>query len=180
METKTKKRNLKEVCAGITVNFIKTGFDAETEQTKFVCIINGQSFDFSCGLRACIPNGALEKLGRHFKLSWHWNNESDIFQKIMQGRVKAAKNANNEHVMKIFRAISNLCQPTAYDLLYCLQLDSRAIDTSFEYWCSDFGYDNDSIKALNTYQTCCENAKKLQKALGSALYRELMEAQDEE
>ena len=51
--------------------------------------------------------------------------------------------------------------PCAADVLYSLVLDSSAIDTSFDYWCSDYGYDADSISALNTYQACCKIAKEL-------------------
>lgn len=51
--------------------------------------------------------------------------------------------------------------PFSASVLHCLVADSSAIDTSFEYWCSEYGYDTDSISALKTYQTCCDNAKKL-------------------
>lgn len=52
-------------------------------------------------------------------------------------------------------------QPCAANVLYSLIQDSSAIDTSFEYWCSDYGYDSDSISAFNTYQTCCKIAKEM-------------------
>lgn len=51
--------------------------------------------------------------------------------------------------------------PCAADVLYSLVSDSSAIDTSFDYWCADCGYDTDSISAFNTYQKCCEIAKEL-------------------
>lgn len=54
-------------------------------------------------------------------------------------------------------------QPCAADMLYSLILDSSAIDTSFEYWCADYGYDSDNISAFNTYQTCCKIAKELRR-----------------
>lgn len=53
--------------------------------------------------------------------------------------------------------------PCAASVLYCLISDAKALDTSFEYWCGDYGYDNDSLKAFNTYQACCEIGKKLKK-----------------
>lgn len=52
-------------------------------------------------------------------------------------------------------------QPCAANVLYSLIQDSSAIDTSFEYWCADYGYDSDSISAFNTYQACCRIAKEL-------------------
>lgn len=51
--------------------------------------------------------------------------------------------------------------PSAADVLCSLILDSSAINTSFEYWCADYGYDSDSISAFNTYQACCKIAKEL-------------------
>lgn len=51
--------------------------------------------------------------------------------------------------------------PCAANVLYSLIQDSSAIDTSFEYWCADYGYDSDSISAFNTYQACCKIAKEL-------------------
>lgn len=40
-------------------------------------------------------------------------------------------------------------QPTVYDVLACLQ--TYPVDT-FEDFCAEFGYDNDSIKALKVYE----------------------------
>lgn len=58
--------------------------------------------------------------------------------------------------------------PCAADVLYSLILDSSAIDTSFDYWCSDYGYDADSISAFNTYQQCCKIAKELRQVFTNA------------
>ena len=40
-------------------------------------------------------------------------------------------------------------EPTAYDVLACLQKYDVG---TFKDFCDDFGYDNDSIKALKTYK----------------------------
>lgn len=53
--------------------------------------------------------------------------------------------------------------PTAAEVLYSLMLDGEAINESFSDWCSDLGYDSDSIKALNTYRECEETGKLLRK-----------------
>jgi hypothetical protein len=187
------KRTLKQIAETITVNFSRIGFDPSTEQTKFVCIINFQTFDFSCGLYACIPKARkvstysgtktvdpLADLAKSYKTRSYLSNDLDIFTKIQQGRVKAIKNTDNPHVIRVFNEISSLCRPTAYDLLYCLKMDSSAASMSFEDWASDFGYDTDSIKALATYNACCDNAKKLRLALGTALYSELMDTENDD
>jgi hypothetical protein len=47
-------------------------------------------------------------------------------------------------------------------------MDASAIDSSFTYWCDDFGYNEDSITALNTYNYCCSIAKKMKVAFSNA------------
>lgn len=51
--------------------------------------------------------------------------------------------------------------PTAYDVLACL---SSNIDThiqTFDEFCSNLGYDTDSIKAKETYDLCCDESRKM-------------------
>lgn len=52
-------------------------------------------------------------------------------------------------------------KPSAASVLHCLLLDYSACDQSFASWCSDFGYDTDSRKALSIYEECQKNADKL-------------------
>jgi hypothetical protein len=185
-------KQLKTLAKQIPVNFIRVGFNPETEQTRFLCLINGEGFDFHCGLFACIPatktrksyNGEtitykpLEQLERKLRMCSSSNKEH-VFKMIRAGRVHARNNMQQPHVLEVFQEISALCQPEAYDLLYCLQSDCQAADGSFADFCANFGYDDDSIKALNTYNACCEGAKKLRKALGPDLYAEVMAADPE-
>ncbi len=51
--------------------------------------------------------------------------------------------------------------PCAADVLYSLLLDASARDECFADWCDNHGFDSDSIKALNTYNACCENAERM-------------------
>lgn len=55
-------------------------------------------------------------------------------------------------------------KPELSSVLYSLVMDASACDESFEDWCSNFGYDTDSRKALETYLSCQESASKLHKA----------------
>jgi hypothetical protein len=55
-------------------------------------------------------------------------------------------------------------EPSLDDVLYSLVMDASACESSFDDWCSDFGYDTDSRKALETYLLCQENTTKLRKA----------------
>lgn len=46
--------------------------------------------------------------------------------------------------------------PTAANVLHSLLMDAQGAEQSFDYWAADYGYDTDSIKALNIYNACCE------------------------
>lgn len=67
-----------------------------------------------------------------------------------------------------FTVLDKPVQPCATNVLYSLIQDSSAIDTSFDYWCSGYGYDSDSISAFNTYQACCKIAKELRQVFNHA------------
>lgn len=47
--------------------------------------------------------------------------------------------------------------------LNCVLSDSYAAQGSFKDFCSEFGYSDDSIKALKTYKECKRNAERLNK-----------------
>jgi len=53
--------------------------------------------------------------------------------------------------------------PTNADIMCSLLLDASAADESFSTWCDNYGYDADSIKALNIYKACCDEAIYLRK-----------------
>ena len=53
--------------------------------------------------------------------------------------------------------------PTAAAVLHSLLMDGGALDQSFSDWCGGCGYDEDSRKALATYEACCTIGHKLRK-----------------
>ncbi len=65
-------------------------------------------------------------------------------------------------------------KPELSSILYSLVTDASACDESFDDWCSNFGYDTDSRKALETYLSCQESVSKLHKA-GVCITEELRE-----
>lgn len=54
-------------------------------------------------------------------------------------------------------------KPKVADVLYSLIMDASAADENFHDWCANFGYSDDSIKAMNTYKACLEVAVSLRK-----------------
>lgn len=66
--------------------------------------------------------------------------------------------------------------PCAADVIYSLLSDAEACDTSFSDWCENFGYSNESIKALNTYLSCEKTGRSLRKVFSTKQVAELREA----
>lgn len=64
--------------------------------------------------------------------------------------------------------------PDVADVVLSLIVDSSCAEHTFDEWCSEFGYDTDSRKALDTYLKCQENYIKLRQLLGSATFTELV------
>lgn len=54
-------------------------------------------------------------------------------------------------------------KPKVADVLHSLILDASAADENFHDWCANFGYSDDSIKAMNIYKACLETAQALRK-----------------
>lgn len=54
-------------------------------------------------------------------------------------------------------------RPTVADIMYSLFNDASAADENFSDWCDNYGYSDDSIKALNLYKACTEVAKNLRR-----------------
>jgi hypothetical protein len=54
-------------------------------------------------------------------------------------------------------------RPTVADVLHSLFSDASAADENFSDWCDNYGYSDDSIKALNMYKACTEVAQNLRR-----------------
>jgi hypothetical protein len=71
---------------------------------------------------------------------------------------KPLKTKDNYQVyIKEIESVSKPVTPKLDDILYCLVMDSSALDMPFNDWCSEFGYNTDSIKANDIYRVCQEN-----------------------
>lgn len=55
--------------------------------------------------------------------------------------------------------------PSAASVLHSLLMDAQGAEQPFDYWCSDYGYDTDSRKALDVYEACCTIRRDLYKVL---------------
>jgi len=74
----------------------------------------------------------------------------------------------------------NDCQkgvdPVAYDILACIGSDAYTPET-FADFCSEYGYESDSIKALQTFRRCSSFAKRLRAFFTEAELEGLAEIQ---
>ena len=64
-------------------------------------------------------------------------------------------------------------KPSNSDIMNSLLMDSDAGEMSFNDWCGDYGYDNDSMKAFKMYQACCEAAVNIRKCFSTAQINEM-------
>lgn len=65
--------------------------------------------------------------------------------------------------------------PAVAGLLYSLQFDTSTCEQSFDNWCSEYGYDTDSRKALETYLLCQQNGMKYNQLFSREQREELTE-----
>jgi hypothetical protein len=65
--------------------------------------------------------------------------------------------------------------PKVADVLHSLIMDSSAADENFHDWCENYGYSDDSIKAMNTYKSCLETAVALRKHFSPDTLRQVRE-----
>lgn len=66
-------------------------------------------------------------------------------------------------------------KPIESEILECLKNDAQLGLESFDSFCDNLGYSNDSISAFDSYRACADTYKRLQKALGFEEFRKLME-----
>jgi hypothetical protein len=68
--------------------------------------------------------------------------------------------------------------PEAEDILGSIVLDARAVyNSNFPEFCSEFGYDSDSMKAFKIFKACKKQNKKLLNFLGEELFKQFMECE---
>lgn len=68
-------------------------------------------------------------------------------------------------------------EPTIEDVLNCCALDASGLHNglgSFKDWCSEYGFDTDSRKAMRTFRTVKRQAEKLEKFLTPEQFEQLL------
>ena len=114
-------------------------------QDRYIVLIEGQDFEYSCGI------GHRIELDRFRKKA---------FQKIMNKNPQKNK-ANLLMYIDELKKVSKPKPLNIDDILYSLILDSQFSNETFDDFCDNFGYNNDSIKANEIYRACQKNSKKV-------------------
>lgn len=81
----------------------------------------------------------------------NWDNEQHIHGDEYKITFKRGRKSASLHFWNSFMDKQNGEVPNAYDVLAAISGDFNTKDRTFEEFCSDYGYDIDSIKASKTY-----------------------------
>lgn len=145
----------------IVVEFMKSGphfdGDKETRDIYNVTISRGsRSFKFTFG-QSIYHSGAY--VGHKHLCTKHYGKY--IFTAKEAEKIPSYIKIQNE-----IKKNPNFSEPTNYDILACLQKYDVG---SFEDFCSEFGYDEDSRKAEKTYNAVCKEYEAVDRLFGDII-----------
>lgn len=145
------------------MNNSKTAIDGTAKKTIFSEYeIQANSFSKKHDIRLKINS---VKYGRHF--------EDDKDSRYIFNCTLSM--VNRQYTFNFGQSISaGNTQPTMYDVLTCLQ--KYDIGT-FEDFCSEFGYDEDSRKAERIYKAVCKEYEGMLRVFGTDILEEMQEIQ---
>ncbi len=122
----------------------KKSENSQDNSDAWLVVINGQRFDYYTGV-------GHRHINRMTVLGTKWD-----YDYIKKNRHKL--------YMDVLVQVSKPVTPKFDSILACLVQDAIGSSQTFDDWCSDYGYDTDSRKALQIYMDCQEIAKKLRLA----------------
>ena len=125
---------------------------------KETITVNGINFIVSAKLveeGAASPWSKKGELVNHFKVTVKVGNKSTSFD--FWGSINDYNNGVTE-----LEDLKNA--------LYCFVNDACSADQSFENFCREFGYDEDSRTAERTYKACCKSLDKYNKLTSANIY----------
>jgi len=143
---------------------------------KYTVTINGEAFEYSLGVghvnwKAAAKhslNYTLAAIGmRLSEDEWHFANV------MAQGKTPKDKKRTAEIAAKIAKAQKK--QPDPAEVLASVCREGQDADESFENWCGNFGYEEDSRKAEGIYLACTDNGKKARRILSAANFARFAE-----
>ncbi len=79
-------------------------------------------------------------------------------------------------IVKVSQGPAHTEPPTAEDVLDCLASDAAGWENApnFDVWCGEYGYDTDSRRAEQTFNTVKKQKEELEKFLSALQYDDLL------
>jgi len=114
-------------------------------QDRYIVIIEGQDFEYSCGIGHRIEKDRFQR---------------DKFKKTMSRNPQKTKSNLLLYIDEL-KSCSKPKKLNIDDVLYSLILDAQSGTESFEDFCDNFGYNEDSVKHNEIYRACQKNGKKV-------------------
>jgi hypothetical protein len=143
----------------------------------YLVTIGGETFDYSLGVgHVKWVHGSLARYAAGVELC-HFGSIVDCMQSHKTLRADA-----NPDMVKIAAKLAKEQKvvPSPAEVLANCCREGRDADQTFANWCADFGYDEDSKKAMATYEACTESGKKARRLVGNMdIYMKLAELANE-
>ncbi len=151
--------------------------DVNNPQIKFTLRLsyNGDHMDFpySGGILAFIDWKSRQvkfALQENLKSQGHRSGFSRLnegIEKVRNGSMTRQNTADDQLYKEVVAWIEQHSHPVLSDVANSLVMDTQAGEESFDDFCSDFGYDNDSIKARNIHDLCTSLARGFRALVGA-------------
>ncbi len=149
-------KNIKEIAGNtVEVNFMRLVENEKWQHFLWNVSINGVDFSYKTGIGHLIQWDKKVNMNRYV-------NPLDALRRLSKSW-PAGKRPDNCISLPSINAWVKI--PDQLEVLHCLLSDQQAGSMSFVDFCSDFGYDSDSIKAVDIYRACMENAQKVNRCL---------------
>jgi len=135
--------------------------DGEKHGLNYTCTLKNEQGTYTFDFWNSIKNREIIEAIGNLKRSIFRDNEHFRAERILEKAGFKTIEINGLSYGKETReqAIKKL-EPKAYEILACL---SPLYEDTLEDFCSSFGYDNDSITALKTFEACKEQDRNLRK-----------------
>lgn len=118
----------------------------------------------------------FEQIEDEFSMGWHYLPITDKQKKVWSSNHSKFSITIEYKTKAIELTYYSLEHPSLENVLACVVSDSITVyKRTFPEFCDEFGYDSDSINALNTFKQCRKQKKKLSILLGEELFKEFME-----
>ncbi len=144
---------------------------------KWYALIEYRGKSFGTFYSTGMGHRNLQKFPRTSRTGDNWIHKGDKYQSRGPGGDGAIYTLE-EMVRKNYLQLPKEGPRTDY-ILQALLSDAQSGTESFLDYCSNYGIDEDSLKALKTYLACQETGTALRRLFGSELMSKLMEASED-